>query len=126
MKKLIIAFIILFGSAYPTQAQQLQKPVLEIADGQDWDTCSFGEVANLNPAGDNFLAVRSGPGTNYEMIDKIRTGEHVWIFNNEGSWMGVVYGDKNIDCPPVKRTREYQGPGKKGWVFEKYIRQIAG
>ncbi len=125
MKKLTIAFILFLCSGILTQAQQLQKPILEIQE-EDWDTCSFGEVANLDPDGDNFLAVRSGPGTNYQMIDKIHSGEHVWIFNHDGNWMGVVYGDKNIDCSPVERTREYQGPGKKGWVFEKYIRHIAG
>ncbi|MEM9278469.1 MAG: SH3 domain-containing protein [Pseudomonadota bacterium] len=125
MRKLFL--ILLLSAAFVTQAkaQQLQKPVMEVPE-EDWDTCSFGKVANLNPEGDNFLAVRSGPGTGSAMIDKIFKGDKVWVFNLDGDWMGIVYGVEEVSCPPVESPREYQGPGKKGWVFGKYIKQIAG
>ncbi|MEM8796880.1 MAG: SH3 domain-containing protein [Pseudomonadota bacterium] len=125
MKKLILLAFAGFLCVAQSHAQQLQKPIMETPE-EDWDTCSFGKVANLNPDGDNFLAVRAGPGTDHAMIDKIHDGENVWIFNLEGPWLGIVYGAEGIDCPPVTAPREYQGPGKKGWVFEKYIQQIAG
>ena len=125
MKMLFLFPIVLVACVFQVQAQQLEKPIMEIPE-EDWDTCAFGKVANLNPDGDNFLAVRSGPSTASEMIDKIFDGEQVWIFNDEGNWIGIVYGADNIDCPPVQSPREYQGPGKKGWVFKKFIKMLAG
>ncbi|MGD9866458.1 MAG: SH3 domain-containing protein [Hyphomicrobiales bacterium] len=92
----------------------------------DLDTCIVGQVAGLNPAGDNFLAVRAGPGSDYAMLDKLRGGQEVWIFEERGGWYGVAYGAAQINCSPVARDRAYDGPGRSGWVSKRYVREVAG
>jgi len=119
------ALLLVAGMSVPAQTQDLDVPVMERADA-DLDTCAFGEVTGLNPDGDNFLAVRSGPGTNYRMIDKLHSKDELWLFDRKGSWIGVVYGSKDINCSPIDADRMYRGPGKAGWVHEKYVRLLAG
>jgi len=46
----------------------------------DLDACGgSGEVVGLHSSGDGFLAVRSGPGTDYAEIDKIYQGQLVYF-----------------------------------------------
>ena len=106
-------------------AQDAGVPIMVRADG-DLDTCGVGQVTGLNPKGDNFLAVRAGPGASYKIRDKLSSGMRVWMFDQKGNWIGVVYGSKEIGCPPIKRDKVYDGPGKSGWVYKKYVRLIAG
>ena len=98
---------------------------MERADG-DLDTCALGRVKGLNPRGDNFLAVRAGPGTRHKMIDKLHTGDEVWMFDRKGDWIGIAYGASDISCSPIKADRRYRGPGKTGWVHKAFIEVIAG
>ncbi|MGB5736293.1 MAG: SH3 domain-containing protein, partial [Thiohalocapsa sp.] len=67
------------------------------------------EVRNLDPKGDGFLAVRSGPGSNYRMIDRLSNGDRVYVYTARGSWYGIVYLD-----------------GTKGWSHKNWLYQIAG
>ncbi len=107
------------------RAQQPDIPVMVRADG-DWDTCALGQVSGLNPKGDNFLAVRSGPGSSYKMIDKLHTGDRVWMFDRKGDWIGVAYGAAEIECSPIKKDKAYDGPGRPGWVHKKFVTLLAG
>lgn len=116
--------IIVAGTALAV-AQSLDVPVVVTAN-EDLDTCAVGEVYGLNPDGDNFLAVRAGPGTDHAMIDKIHTGDQVWMFSERGKWIGVVYDSDEISCSPIATDKVYDGPGRRGWVYGKYIRVIAG
>ena len=118
----LLIFLVGMSISY---AQELANPIMEIPD-EDLDTCALGQVVRLNPDGDNFLAVRTGPGTQFDMIDKIHTGDQVWIFNQDGNWFGVVYDADFVECSPVDYKREYNGPGKKGWVFQKFVEVVAG
>ena len=127
MKKFLRAMLVvtcglLFGSAV---AGELDVPVMMWADG-DLDVCSLGAVSGLNPDGDNFLAVRAGPGTGHRMLDKIHTDDRVWIFDENNGWFGVAYGRDEIECSPIPANRPYDGPGKTGWVYGKYVTVIAG
>lgn len=106
-------------------AEEPEVPVMMLAEG-DLDTCGVGKVVGLNPKGDNFLAVRSGPGAKFRQLDKIHTNDLVWMFQYTGDWIGVVYGSDDISCSPIKADKPYVGPGKKGWVFKKFITLIAG
>jgi hypothetical protein len=68
------------------------------------DGCSrTGRVRGLDPNGDNFLAVRTGPGTGFQEIDRIFTGDKVSICSRQGKWYRVKYG------------------GGSGWVYGKYV-----
>lgn len=68
------------------------------------DACSrVGRVRGLDPNGDNFLAVRTGPGTGFQEIDRIFTGDKVSICSSKGKWYRVKYG------------------GGSGWVYGRYV-----
>jgi hypothetical protein len=97
----------------------------------DLDACSgVGIVVGLNPDGDNFLAVRTGPGTGFAMLDKIHTGQQFFDCDRDGNWVGIVYSrDDQAECgvsTPIAERRPYAGPCNWGWVFRKYTRLIAG
>lgn len=104
------------------------KPV-NVGNGtpKDLDACSLGQVANLNPNGDGFLAVRNAPSTKSKMQYKIYNGQSVWMCDQSknGKWIGVIYTKKGIDCGLEKRGN-YKGRCYQGWVSAKYITVIAG
>ena len=60
-----IVFVLLMITAASSIAYSAKKPVPVTYGGQeDLDACSsMGEVKGLNPQGDNFLSVRSGPAS---------------------------------------------------------------
>ncbi len=104
---------------------------VRVGGEQSLDACGgVGVVAGLNPNGDNFLAVRSGPGSRYKMLDKIREGQMYFDCDEQGKWVGVVYSrDPNATCgvtSPIGKKQAYRGPCKSGWVFRKYTKLIAG
>lgn len=78
-------------------------------DGQAaW--CASSVVAGLDPNGDGFLAVRTGPGTDYRMVAKLTNGAVVLTCARSGPWVGVLYGPE--------RT--------KGWVHGRWLADLAG
>ena len=126
MLRNILLILIAFTFSLPVAwAGSTQVPVMMRAQ-DDLDTCALGKVVGLNPNGDNFLAVRSGPGTDYNILDKIHTNDEVWLFDYKDGWIGIVYGTRSVNCSPIKSDKPYSGPGKRGWVWEKYVTVIAG
>lgn len=113
------------GASSSSFAQSLEVPIIERAQ-DDLDTCSFGQVARLKAGGDGFLAVRTGPGSKFRKIDEIHNGDDVWLFDQRGAWIGVVYGVSEVNCSPIKQNRPVPHIGEKGWVHEKWIDVIAG
>ena len=86
-----------------------------------------GDVVGLDPQGDSFLSVRSGPGgRNYREVDRIHTGQHVMICDMSGAWFAVVYstgGDTascDVDRPWVSRA-VYAGRCRQGWIYSRYV-----
>ncbi|MFV0643704.1 MAG: peptidoglycan-binding protein [Sphingomonadaceae bacterium] len=69
------------------------------------------EVRGLDPNGDGFLAVRTGPGTSFAMKDQIFNGDKVTVFLGEirGQWYPILYGND-----------------RKGWANRKWLYQISG
>lgn len=115
-------------------AKDSSVPVLigVYGDGE-LDACmSIGAVSGLNPKGDGFLAVRSGPAGHYKLLDKLKEGQRVFLCSSSEDelWQGIVYAsDAKVDCgvsSPVKSARAYKGPCKSGWVSTKWIKVIAG
>jgi hypothetical protein len=53
-----------------------------------------GVVTGLDPRGDGFLAVKSGPGLNYDRIDKLYNKSRVYVVGRRGDWYAVVYLDE--------------------------------
>lgn len=114
-------------------AKDSSVPVMIGEFGDDMDACmSIGAVSGLNPKGDGFLAVRSGPAGHYKLLDKLKEGKQVFLCSSSKDelWHGIVYtSDANVDCgvgSPVKSARAYEGPCQFGWVSNKWIKVIAG
>jgi uncharacterized protein YgiM (DUF1202 family) len=107
--------------AGPSSAQSLDVPVrVPQGDGQAAN-CATSYVDGLNPQGDNFLAVRTGPGTGYAKIGEIHTGDVVTVCDAKGPWFGVFYDGSNVG----NGYRPTHGR-RAGWVHSRYLRDLAG
>ncbi|ASP34104.1 hypothetical protein CHH27_13320 [Labrenzia sp. VG12] len=62
-------------------------------------------VGGLNPNGDNFLAMRRGPGTGHPMMLEMGPGTIVTVLKRQGNWALVALED-----------------GTSGWAYGKYIK----
>jgi hypothetical protein len=91
-------------------------------------------VHDLDPYG-GFLAVQSGPGLNYDRIDKLYNKSRVYLVGQRGDWYAVVYLDeRTVDCNlPSQdvsftsfRDMPYTGPCRSGWVHRRWVSVIAG
>src|SRR5215470_18043832 len=57
--------------------------------------CLSGEVVGLDPNGDNFLSVRSGPGGQpYREIDRLFSSDAVRVCDRKAPWFAVVYSTR--------------------------------
>lgn len=106
-------------------------PVTASSDGI-MDACnSVGRVTWLNPKGDNFLSVRSGPGGKYTEISRLASGTDIFICNERSPWLGVIYPPDitTVDCGTdayVGEAKPYTGPCRSGWIHQKFVEVIAG
>ena len=117
-----------------TASAQVRPEVPIYIQASNWeDGCSInGVVRGLDPHGDGFLAVKSGPSLNFARIDKLHNGAQVYICAQVGDWYGVVYSKKgglseycNVSTP-WPRSLPYTGPCSSGWVYRRYIEGFAG
>jgi hypothetical protein len=91
MKRLLLIAAALAALTTASIANRLALPVI-VGGEQDYDACgSSGTVEGLNPHGDGFLAVKAGPGLNFERIDKLYNGMQVYICGEQGDWFAIVY-----------------------------------
>ena len=90
--------------------------------------CASGEVIGLDPNGDNFLSVRSGPGGQpYHEIDRLFSSNAVHVCGRKAAWLAVVYstGRRAQDSCYISSygtQRSYEGPCQYGWVHSRYIK----
>ncbi len=103
----LILVLALSGGTAAAQQMDVDFQILEDAQAAG---CAGSIVSGLNPNGDGFLAVRTGPGTNYRKIDELHNGDTVRTCAQKGSWFGVYYGQ----------------PRRKGWVHGKWLVAGAG
>ncbi|WP_083240404.1 SH3 domain-containing protein [Methyloceanibacter methanicus] len=125
----VTAALALSSLSMTALAQQPEIPVL--AGGEaDFDACgSQGVVRGLDPSGDGFLAVRSGPSSKHAVLDRVYNGAILNLCDQRGRWLGVVYSHETMDCgvgTPWPRRDAYSGPCRSGWVFRKYVADYAG
>jgi hypothetical protein len=91
-------------------------------------TCGNGVVVGLDPKGDGFLAVKAGPGLNYQRIDKLHNGDQIYLCTQRGDWLGIVYTRSNQTCNVSGTWREsmqYTGPCRSGWAHGNWIKATA-
>src|SRR5215475_645071 len=113
----------------PSQAGTRPVPVM-IGGERDLDACgAVGVVSGLDAKAASTVAVRSGPGRQFERIARLTAGTRVWLCDHKGHWIGVVYGPNDQDCgvsTPYDKRRPYTGPCAANWVFAKYVSLLAG
>jgi hypothetical protein len=116
------------------EANKRAVPIM-IGGSEEMDACgSWAAASGLNPKGDGFLAVRSGPGTEYSVRDKLREGAGFYVCGSsqDGKWLQIVYprkGQDSDDCgvsSPIAHALEYRGPCDYGWVNARWVKVIAG
>ncbi len=113
----------------PISAQRVRLDVPVVIHADDLDPCSNGVVTGLDPRGDGFLAVKSGPGLGYRRIDKLFNGEKIWVCGSRGDWLAIVYSRGGRDCnvaSPWPRTLPYTGPCQPGWAYRRWVAVYAG
>jgi len=118
-----LSILILLMSLVRSQARDF--PVMAGGNAVE-SACSLrGEVVGLDPYGDGFLSVRSGPGgRQFLETDRVFNGQSVAICEQRGSWLGVVYGAPGLNCEldaPRSIRQPYTGPCRSGWVYSRYV-----
>jgi len=132
----IVAFCAGLAAGTLALAEQSQRPDVPVMVGGDeaTDACaSAGEIVRLDPQGDGFLSVRSGPGgAPFHEIDRLFNGDQVYVCGENGPWYAVVYhSTRKLDAEcrvstPWRERQPYAGPCRYGWAHSRYIRIIAG
>ena len=130
----LLTALLLMSAASVASAQGVERvPRIGLA-GDDLDAClSVGQVTGLDPRGDNYLTVRANPAASGREKDRLGPGRLIWLCDEAGDWLGVVYGDGRSDGPddcgvgtPATHPQPYGGPCRTGWVHSRYVAVIAG
>ncbi|WP_417766767.1 SH3 domain-containing protein [Stappia sp.] len=119
---------LMLGTVLETQtvrADDLDVPIHEYG-GDDLPTCATSVVSGLKAGGDGFLAVRSGPGSQYREIGRLKNGDKVYTFDKSGKWFGVIFGDSEPGCTSPVKKRPLPYRGRKGWVHGNWLADLAG
>lgn len=66
---------------------------------------SNGPLLYVQPTSDGFLALRTGPGTNYKLRQRMPTGSEVRMIGRSGNWIKVRAAN-----------------GSTGWAYSKYLK----
>ena len=111
----------------------IPMPIKVGGDGPEMDACgTYAEVANLDPARDDYASVRDAPSAETKERDRLGEGRGVQVCATENGWRGIVYrdeGDEATDCgtgTPVATAQNYTGPCRQGWVDSRYLEMVAG
>jgi len=72
-----------------------------------------------NPKG--YLAIRSGAGGKFRLLEKVINGDYVEGCYSEGNWVKIMYG-----CAESGDLDDNAKECKWGWVYKKYLLSIDG
>jgi hypothetical protein len=137
LRTLMVVLAVGTGTTSPSSAQPARSPVdvpvIVGGDGMPTVRCETnGRIVGLDPSGDGFLSVRSGPGGKpYREIDRRYNGQEVLVCGQKGPWLSVVYhasgrwsscGLQNYGPDLVP----YAGPCRYGWVHSRSVDIYAG
>ena len=116
----------------PASAGAQGSVPVEVGGDPEFDACGgFGRIVGLDPGGDNFLAVREGPGATRLERDRLGPDALVAICDERGAWLGIVYpaSGTDTDCgvsSPQETRAPYRGPCRSGWVHRRFVAPVAG
>jgi hypothetical protein len=128
--KTLVTIIAIANVTTPVMAQTRPQVPVIITSQQDDDPCGVGVVEGLDSHGDGFLDVKSGPGEEFERIDKLYNGTQVFVCGNQGDWVSIVYSPMRRWTPqcglnaPWRQTMAYNGPCSSGWAHSDGVVQL--
>ena len=118
------------GKGFSQEASVRPSVPIIIGGDPDYDACGgVGIIKGLDPHGDGFLAVKSGPTLSAARLDKLYNGDRVYICSQKGNWVGIVYSKGYQQCnvsTPWPEAQPYTGPCRSGWAYKTWIRPYAG
>lgn len=126
-----LVFVLSATALAGQQLGRIDVPVL--VGGTQLDACgSNGQIVGLDPRGDGFLSIRSGPGGKpYREIDRRYNGQQVYVCGQIGPWYAIVYAASGRleECgvmQPWPVRQPYTGPCRYGWAHSRYVEIYAG
>jgi hypothetical protein len=113
-------------------AQQLDRVAVSDVGQPTTPACpDRGEIHGLDPEGDGFLAVRTGPGTDHEQVDALHNGDVVSLCDYRNGWHRVVYSARasdvaecSIKSDQMQARESMAEPCRSGWVHGNWVRWI--
>ncbi|WP_010183260.1 hypothetical protein [Sphingomonas sp. PAMC 26605] len=111
------------------------QPVRVGEGGPAFRACaSIGQVVNLSPAGEQYLAVRTAPFAEAGEVVRLGDGAKMYLCSRslDQRWQGVVVPPADAptsDCgvtASLAGPRAYAGPCKSGWVLSGFVQPSAG
>lgn len=126
MLRFLIYFVLLLTSCSVMGGNSRSVPV-QFGGEAEGDGCPLGEVRLHEAIGK--ADIRSGPGSAYNVIDKISDGDRIFVCDKSVAgrgWVGVVYGDEDVDdcdftfSKPSSRS-DYQGDCQSGWIEKENV-----
>jgi hypothetical protein len=123
----LTAITTLAASATTTTAQVPVGPIPVVVGGFQAPACGTGLVQGLDPFGDGFLAVRTGPSSDNNQIDSLYNGMQINVCRELGNWLAIVYdprGQLSERCNvshPWPTAMPYTGPCRSGWVYRQWV-----
>jgi hypothetical protein len=111
------------------------QPVRVGEGGPAFRACAgVGQVVNLSPAGERYLAVRTAPFAEADEVVRLGDGAKMYLCSRslDQRWQGVVIppaDSPTSDCgvtASLAGPRAYAGPCRSGWVLSGFVQPSAG
>ena len=105
----------LFASALAAATLLAAVPAAQAADCTGF-VVGVRPITQYNPStGSGFLAVRTGPGTQFQQIGELYAGDEVAVWDRRGNWYLVR-------CMAGRCMNPMRGePMPTGWSFGRYL-----
>ncbi|KZK80980.1 Bacterial SH3 domain protein [Pseudovibrio sp. W64] len=100
----ICGALVAFASSSPAQTVYQHQPQVPIG----FDQACAGTYA-VKPLKSGVLNLRTGPGTNYNVIGRLIPNQAINIADCKGNWLGI---------------RDAQTSEQIGWVYKGYMRRV--
>ena len=126
--------ILLAAIALPSSAQSRSRIDVPVMIGGEVNipACyGAGTIKGLDPNGDGFLSIMSGPGGRpFHEMDRVYNGQRVALCDERGLWFAVVYAPgKSLEACGVNEgiaiKVPYTGPCRFGWAHGRYVGERA-
>ena len=103
---------------------QIAAPITSYKDPY---RCNYSKVYNLQTG--TSLSVRSGPGSRFSTVDRLKNETVVYTCDESGDWTQIFYSGPGHPCvadSPVGLLSTKKKSCKSGWVNRKWVDVISG